>query len=58
MEECVVCWNEITNGSESSLVLSRAAKNMLKKELGYSDDNSELILCRDCIKDIVADYFI
>jgi hypothetical protein len=59
MEECAVCWSEITNGSESSLQLSKAARRMLKEELGYSDVGSdELLLCQDCIKDIIADYFI
>ena len=57
MEECAVCWTEITNGSESSLALSKAVRNMLKEELGF-DATSEFLLCQDCIKDIIADYFI
>jgi hypothetical protein len=57
MEECAVCWTEITNGSESSLVLSKAVRKMLKEELGF-DAISEFSLCQYCIKDMIADYFI
>ena len=57
MEECAVCWTEITNGSESSLALSKAVRNMLKEELGF-DACSEFFLCQHCIKDMIADYFL
>ncbi len=57
MEECVVCWSEITDGSESSLMLSKAAVKLAKEELGYLD-SSEVLICRHCIQNIIADYFI
>ncbi len=57
MEECAICWTEITDGSESSLQLSKAAIQLLKEELGFNAC-SEFILCRHCIKDIIADYFL
>ena len=59
MYECVVCGKEITDGSESSLQLSEAAKTLLKKELGYDAEAVyELSICTDCIEDIIADYFV
>jgi len=58
MEECVVCWNEIPDGTESSIQVSKVVEKILKEELGFSVDGSELSLCQDCIKDIFADYFV
>lgn len=58
MGDCVVCWNEIPDGSESSLQVSKVVEKILKEELGYSVDGSELSLCQNCIIDIFADYFI
>jgi len=58
MGDCVVCWNEIPDGTESSLQVSKVVEKILKEELGYSIDSSELSLCQGCIIDIFADYFI
>ncbi len=57
MEECVVCWSEITDGSESNLTLSKVARKEAKEEMGY-DAVSEVLICRHCIQDIIADYFV
>jgi hypothetical protein len=58
MEECVVCWNEITDGSESSLALSKVARDLARKEMGYSEESSTVLICQHCIQDIIAEYFI
>ncbi len=57
MDECVVCWSEITDGSESTLVLSKVARKVAKEELGL-DACSEVLICQHCIQDIIADYFV
>jgi hypothetical protein len=58
MEECVVCWNEIPEDTESSLQVSKVVVKILKEELGVSVDGSELSICPDCIRNFFADYMI